>query len=52
MFDLLVGGMPVVVEDAVHKEGGPAVQYKLDREFRVQIPVDVPAGGFQWFVIK
>ena len=32
-------------------EGAPA-SYKLHREFVVQVPVEVPANGYTWFVIE
>ena len=31
---------------------GPAKRYPLDREYRVSLPVEVPAASRAWFVIE
>ncbi|MBU0638905.1 MAG: alpha-galactosidase [Planctomycetes bacterium] len=36
---------------AVRAGGGPTEKHQLDRAHRVRIAVEVPAQGFQWFVI-
>jgi hypothetical protein len=33
------------------KDGKPGA-YRLDREYRTQVPVDIPAHGFTWLVIE
>ena len=37
---------------SVRPEGGDAQPYKLDRAYRVRIPVEVPPRGMRWFVIE
>ena len=33
-------------------QGGPASEYELDRAYDIQVPVTVPAHGFEWIVIN
>jgi len=35
----------------VSERDGPAKTYKLDREYRITVPVDLPAQGYTWLVI-
>ena len=35
----------------IREAEGPARNYRLDREYRIALPVTVPAHGFAWFVI-
>jgi len=35
----------------VHQDG-PARVYQLDRDYTIDLPVDVPAGGMRWYVIQ
>src|SRR5262249_28231566 len=42
-----------LTETAHIAEGdGPGNTYKLDREFRVRLPVTVPPGGMAWYVVR
>ena len=36
----------------VSEKGGGPKTYRLDREYRVKVPVDIPANGYKWFVIQ
>jgi len=36
----------------IRREEGPAKAYTLDRQYRVKLPVQVPAQGRTWFVIE
>jgi hypothetical protein len=37
---------------SIRREEGPPSEYSLDRQFCVELPVDVPAGGVAWWVIE
>jgi hypothetical protein len=37
---------------SLRREGGEAVRYRLDREYRVEVPVEVPAAGVTWIVVE
>jgi hypothetical protein len=34
------------------EQDGPAKTYRLDREYKIQLPVTIPARGHTWFVIE
>ncbi len=36
----------------IREREGASKSYTLDRQFNVQVPVDVPAHGYSWFVIE
>ena len=36
----------------IRERDGEAKEYKLDREYRVRLPLEVPAKGCTWFVIE
>jgi hypothetical protein len=36
----------------VREAEGPARTFRLDREYRIALPVKVPARGFSWYVIE
>lgn len=36
----------------IRSQGGAAKRYKLDRDYSVEVPVQVPAGGMSWFVVE
>jgi len=41
------------ITDVAHvRQDGPARVYQLDRDYTIDLPVDVPAGGMQWYVIQ
>ncbi len=36
----------------LREQGGAAKRLKLDRDYSVEVPVQVPAGGMSWFVVE
>ena len=36
----------------IRQQEGPAKTYRLDREFNVRLPVNIPANGYTWLVIE
>ena len=36
----------------IREQGGKAKSFKLDREFRVRVPVKVPAKGRTWLMLE
>jgi len=36
----------------VREQGGEAKELRLDRRFRIELPVTVPARGWNWFVVE
>jgi hypothetical protein len=36
----------------IHERDGPARKFKLDRDYKVRVPVTIPAGGHTWLVIE
>ena len=37
---------------AIRREEGPPVEYKIDHRFRVELPIELPAGGVTWFLVE
>ena len=37
---------------AVRERDGEPVAYRLDRQYRIELPVVIPAHGFTWFVLE
>ncbi len=37
---------------SIRCEEGPPTEYQLDRQYRVELPVTVPASGVTWFLIE
>jgi len=36
----------------IREKEGAAKTFKLDREFSVRVPVEIPANGYTWLVIE
>jgi hypothetical protein len=36
----------------IREQEGESKTHQLDREFKVKVPVTIPAGGFTWFIIE
>lgn len=36
----------------IREQEGPPSEYRLDREYRVKLPVSVPANGYTWLVVE
>ena len=37
---------------SIRREEGPAKTYRLARDYTVDVPVEIEAEGFTWFVIE
>ena len=36
----------------IREQEGPVKTHQLDREYKVKVPVTIPANGFSWFIIE
>jgi hypothetical protein len=36
----------------IREQGGAAKRFKLGRDYSVEVPVQVPAQGMNWFVVE
>ena len=36
----------------IRREEGKAQTYRLDRDYSVELEVEIPAGGYTWYVVE